>query len=161
MKRPTRWPLVGRWTLLGALAAAVLAVPAATVPHDNTRVPYQLVEQVSQAVAVNYWVANPDEAPSRIRNAMDAMDNAPDRTNSSNSNFCASNANRDTFNCDIFGLPQNEESMAACPTNDNFVLEGTDDYRGLIDPRATSPVGTGRSTAATRLRTRACFRRSR
>ena len=123
-----------RLTLLAVLAAAIVTVPAATVPHDNTRVPFQLIEHASQAVAVNYWVANPDEAPSRIRSAMDATGNAPDRTNSSNSNFCASNANRDTYNCDVFGLPQNEESIAACPTNDNLVLGGTNDYRGLIDP---------------------------
>jgi hypothetical protein len=125
---------LGRLTLLAVLTAAIVTVPAATVPHDNTRVPYQVIEHASQGVAVNYWVANPDEAPSRIRVAMDAMGNAPDRTNSSNSNFCASNANRDTWNCDIFGLPQNEESIAACPTNDNLVLGGTNDYRGLIDP---------------------------
>jgi hypothetical protein len=34
------------------------------------------------------------------------------RVASRNGNFCASNANRDTFNCDVFGLPQNEESVA-------------------------------------------------
>lgn len=120
--------------LVVAVAAGVAALPAATVPHDNTRVPYQLIEHASQAVAANYWVANPDEAPSRLRKAFAAMGEAPERTNASNSNFCASNANRDTFNCDVFGLPQNEESVAACTTNDNLVLGGTNDYRGLIDP---------------------------
>jgi hypothetical protein len=40
---------------------------------------------------------------------------------------------RDVFNDDIFGLPQNEESVTACKTDPNIVLSGTNDYRGLID----------------------------
>jgi hypothetical protein len=39
----------------------------------------------------------------------------------------------DVFNDDVFGLPQNEESVTACKTRPNIVLEGTNDYRGLID----------------------------
>ena len=127
----TRLGLTG---LLVLVIAGFAAIPAATVPHDNTRVPFQVIEHASQGVVMNYWAANPEQAPSRIRQVMEDIDNAPDRTNSSNSNFCASNANRDTFNCDVFGLPQNEESISACPTNDNLVLGGTNDYRGLIDP---------------------------
>jgi hypothetical protein len=134
MAKRRRIRLAGRLVGLLVLAAAVAAVPAASVPHDNTRVPYQVIEHASQAVAANYWVANPDEAPSRIRNAFESIGDAGDRTNASNSNFCASRANRDTFNCDVFGLPQNEESIAACPTNADLVLGGTNDYRGLIDP---------------------------
>jgi hypothetical protein len=130
-----RRPPLGRFIVLVVLAAAVVAVPAASVPHDNTRIPYQLIEHLSQGVVANYWVANPDQAPSRIRASLQAIADAPDRTNSSNSNFCASPANRDTFNCDVFGLPQNEESVSTCPTNTDLVLGGTNDYRGLIDPQ--------------------------
>jgi hypothetical protein len=36
------------------------------------------------------------------------------------------------FNLDTAGLPQNEESGAACSTNPANVLQGTNDYRGLI-----------------------------
>lgn len=43
-------------------------------------------------------------------------------------------AARGVFNNDIFGLPQNEESVTVCRTNTRIVLEGTNDYRGLIDP---------------------------
>lgn len=131
MRRRTR---AGLASLAALLVAGFAAIPAATVPHDNTRVPYQIIEHASQGVVMNYWAANPDQAPSRMRQVLEDIDNAPDRTNSSNSNFCASNANRDTFNCDVFGMPQNEESIAACPTNDELVLGGTNDYRGLIDP---------------------------
>ena len=160
MESPRRAARLGRFTLLAVLVTTVLAVPAATVPHDNTRVPYQLIEHMSAGVVSNYWATHPEEAPPRVADFLSEL--REHRTPPARHvNSCTDNANRDVFNCDIFGLPQNEESMAACPTNDDFVLEGTNDYRGLIDPRATSPVGTGRSTAATRLRTRACFRRSR
>ena len=128
-------PGVGRLAAALILMVAVVAVPAAGVPHDNTRIPYQLIERLSQGVAVNYWVANPDQAPTRIRDSLQAVADAPDRTNASNQNFCASRANRDTFNCDVFGLPQNEESVSTCATDTALVLGGTNDYRGLIDPQ--------------------------
>jgi hypothetical protein len=134
MGKRSRGPQLGRAAALLALVAAITALPAAGVPHDNTRVPFQLLEHVSQSVTANYWVANPETAPTRLRQGLNALGDAPDRTNASNSNFCASNANRDTFNCDIFGLPQNEESVSVCPTDDRLVLQGTNDYRGLIDP---------------------------
>jgi hypothetical protein len=38
------------------------------------------------------------------------------------------------FNNDGTGLPQNEESVTACRTNTRYVLESTNDYRGLLDP---------------------------
>ncbi|MFL5683533.1 MAG: hypothetical protein ACJ77O_10360, partial [Chloroflexota bacterium] len=123
----------GLASLLVAMAAGLAAIPAAS-EDDATKVPLEVIEHASQGVVMNYWLANPDQAPSRIRQAMDTIDNAPTRTNASNSNFCASNANRDTYNCDIFGLPQNEESVGSCPTNDALVLGSTNDYRGLIDP---------------------------
>ena len=120
-------------SLVVVMAAGLTALPAAS-EEDATKVPLEVLEHASQGVVMNYWAANPDQAPTKIRQGLDAIDNAPDRTNASNSNFCASDANRDTFNCDVFGLPQNEESIASCPTNDNLVLGGTNDYRGLIDP---------------------------
>lgn len=51
-----------------------------------------------------------------------------------NVSSCTANANKDVYNCDIFGLPQDEESVGSCPTNDNLVLGGTNDFRGIIDP---------------------------
>ena len=120
-------------SLVAVMAAGLTALPAAS-EEDATKVPLEVLEHASQGVVMNYWAANPDQAPTKIRQGLDAIDNAPDRTNASNSNFCASDANRDTYNCDVFGLPQNEESIAACPTNNDLVLGGTNDYRGLIDP---------------------------
>jgi hypothetical protein len=126
---------LGGVAMVGLAAAVVVAIPAQSVPSDNSRVPAAILDHISSSVAVNYLVQNPEQAPSRLRDGLQAVDQAPDRTNASNSNFCTSEANRDAFNCDIFGLPQNEESMAACPSNDKLVLQGTNDYRGLIDPQ--------------------------
>jgi hypothetical protein len=59
---------------------------------------------------------------------------------------------RDLFNADNTGLPQNEEAVNACRANTRIVLGGTNDYRGLIDPEGNSTgwhlsVDGGRSLA--------------
>lgn len=120
----------GRWAVRAALvlvAAMTLIVPAANAVGGDQPSKAEL-DQVSQVVAARYWLAHPDQAPDRMTFAGQNMPQGK-RTNS-----CTASSNKDAFNCDIFGLPQNEESMTACPTNDNFVLQGTNDYRGLIDP---------------------------
>jgi hypothetical protein len=121
----------GRWAVRTALVlvgAVALIVPAASAVGGDTP-SKTLLDQISQVVAARYYLAHPDQAPDGM--TLTGADKMPQgkRTNS-----CTSNSNKDAFNCDIFGLPQNEESMAACPTNDNFVLQGTNDYRGLLDP---------------------------
>jgi hypothetical protein len=40
----------------------------------------------------------------------------------------------DLFNNDNTGLPQNEESVSVCRKNSKYVLGGTNDYRGILDP---------------------------
>jgi hypothetical protein len=119
----------GRVAGLLLLAVVALAVPAANAVGGEQRSKAEL-EQVSQAVALRYYLAHPEQAPSRL----DALADIKKASRGRRVNSCASNANKDVFNCDIFGLPQDEESVGACPTNDNFVLQGTNDYRGLIDP---------------------------
>jgi hypothetical protein len=41
---------------------------------------------------------------------------------------------QDLFNRDDTGLPQNEESISVCRKSPKYVLGGTNDYRGLLDP---------------------------
>src|SRR3954467_9622130 len=120
--------------LVGALAvlAVVVAVgvPAATAVGDEQPTKAEL-EQISEAVVLRHYLAHPEDASSRFDWASQVQKKS---ARGRRVNSCTSNANKDVFNCDIFGLPQNEESMGACPTNDNLVLQGTNDYRGLIDP---------------------------
>jgi hypothetical protein len=118
--------------LLAVLAAAVvIGVPAATAVEGG-KVSEEFLNHVSQAAAASYLARHPGEAPARLAGMakIAGLREPPGR----HVNSCTDRANKDVFNCDIFGLPQNEESIGACPTNDNFVLEGTNDYRGLIDP---------------------------
>src|SRR3954454_11945359 len=120
--------------LVGALAvlAVVVAVgvPAATAGGDEQPTKAEL-EQISEAVVLRHYLAHPEDAPSRFDWVSQVQKKS---ARGRRVNSCTSNANDDVFNCDVFGLPQNEESVGSCPTNDNFVLEGTNDYRGLIDP---------------------------
>jgi hypothetical protein len=119
----------------GALLVSMMLVfgVTAVVAEGPAKVSAEMLDQVSQSVVLRYYMAHPDQAPSRLRQAIHEISGLKS-PRGRNVNSCTSNANKDVFNCDIFGLPQNEESMTACPTNDNLVLEGTNDYRGLIDP---------------------------
>src|SRR5436190_10055326 len=128
MARPFHARRLGA-TLLALAALVIVAVPAATAVEGG-KVPEAFLEHLSQSVSANYWARHPAEAPARFAQLSGSQKQPPAR----NVNSCTSNANKDVFNCDIFGLPQNEESVGVCASNDNFVLEGTNDYRGLIDP---------------------------
>jgi hypothetical protein len=119
--------------LLAALALlGLIVVPGSA--RTPTRVSPQYLEHVSQSVALRYWLAHPDQAPDRIRKTLSAIEQTQKSPAARHVNSCTNSANKDVYNCDIFGLPQNEESITSCPTNTNFVLGGTNDYRGLIDP---------------------------
>jgi len=115
--------------MLALLAFVAVMVPAASAVGDEGPSKAEL-EQISEAVALRYYLAHPEAAPSRF----DGLADVKKASRGRNVQSCAANANKDVFNCDIFGLPQNEESVGSCPTNDNLVLMGTNDYRGLIDP---------------------------
>jgi hypothetical protein len=120
---------LGLAAALSLVAAVVLLVPAAG-GVGGSEAPRGLLDTVSEVVAGHYWLAHPAQAPQRLA-ALTGLQKTPSGRHVSS---CGANANKDVYNCDIFGLPQNEESVTACPTNDNLVLGGTNDYRGLIDP---------------------------
>ena len=111
-----------RAAALVALLCGLIAVPAAAEEEPGAKVSEAVLEHISESVAVNYWAANPDQAPSRLRKQFQNMDHERDRTNASNRNFCASNANRDTYNATL-RLPQNE-SRSGHVRPRNLVLGG-------------------------------------
>jgi hypothetical protein len=121
-----------RWTIrvpLVVLALAVLGIPTAgAVGEDAAR--KGVLQHVSSSPALRYYLAHPDQAPVRLATSIGNQKSPRGR----NVTSCTANANKDVYNCDIFGLPQNEESIASCPTADDLVLGGTNDYRGIIDP---------------------------
>jgi hypothetical protein len=129
MRARPRRVRASRWVAAAVLTAVALIVPSAGAvgAEDLSKV---LLEHVSEAAAGHYWLAHPDQAPERFA-AMTGLQKSPPGRHVSS---CGANANKDVYNCDVFGLPQNEESVGACPSNDDLVLGSTNDYRGLIDP---------------------------
>src|SRR5919202_1438965 len=119
-----------------ALGAAALTISVAQAVSDE-QPSKVLLDQVSQSVVMNYFANHPDQAPPPLDKRLAALrqQNTPQGRHV---NSCADRANKDVFNCDDVGLPQDEESIGTCPTNDDLVLEGTNDYRGLLDPEGNT-----------------------
>lgn len=124
-----RWFVRAVVVALGA-AALTISVAQAVSDEEPSKV---LLDHLSQSVVLNYFANHPDQAPPPLDKRLAALrqQHAPQGRHV---NSCTDRANKDVFNCDDIGLPQNEESVGTCPTNDNLVLEGTNDYRGLFDP---------------------------
>jgi hypothetical protein len=128
MRTPLRGGTVARGLALTLMLTLVLLVPAAAAEKEQGASP-KLLEQISTSVATHYYAAHPDTVPFGPALARLATSEKGKRQRA-----CTSRANNDVFNCDFVGLPQNEESITACPTNSAYVLGGTNDYRGLLDP---------------------------
>jgi hypothetical protein len=129
-----RWLTSARLPLLAAVAAALVIVPFSGAGSGPQTPAARVLEHVSQSVAAHYWWNHPDQAPEGLRQR-----------------FVGARATIDTlgtppkvvggipvFNHDDLGLPQNEESVGVCSANTNNVLEGTNDYRFIVDPEENS-----------------------
>jgi hypothetical protein len=119
--------------LLAVAAAAVAVVPAAGVLKERPQLSDKLARHLSSGVVQHFWATNPGAAPAAIKGRL-SQAAAKAKAKANATTFCTSTGGNDVFNCDVFGLPQNEESISACTANKNYVLGGTNDYRGLIDP---------------------------
>ncbi|CAN5618167.1 hypothetical protein BH24ACT26_BH24ACT26_23140 [soil metagenome] len=125
----------GPW-LVTALLVALIALPASGAPKDRRRpAADRLFAHLSQGVGLRYYVENPDQAPALVRNRLRALVQGSSATPSSSAPAAGGRGPlEDLFNSDDIGFPQNEESVSACRSNPKVVLEGTNDYRGLLDP---------------------------
>ncbi len=123
----SRWR-ISRAALVFACVIALVPIAASGAPRGQT-VPNATLAHLSQSVAVRYWAIHPDQAPTHLASVGSS---AAARAASKPAPACR--PQQGVFNCDTVGLPQNEESIAACATNPDLVLGGTNDYRGLIDP---------------------------
>ena len=122
---------------LVGLLASLIAVPATGVPKDRGPIkPDPLFTRLSQSVGIRYWIAHPEAAPialqERFRRAGEAIESAAAVAAQPTGRA------RQRFNHDGIGLPQNEESVSVCTKRPDVVLSGTNDYRGLLDPRGNS-----------------------
>jgi hypothetical protein len=121
-----------RYVLLALVLGSVIALPAAAAEKEEGPSP-KLLEQLSGAITTTWLVNHPDESPysRELRQVRELKGKGP---KGNAQKFCESRSRNDVFNCDVFGLPQNEESITACTANTDYVLGGTNDYRGLLDP---------------------------
>jgi hypothetical protein len=124
------WPKFVRWIVL-ALVLGLVALPAGALPKPTK--PNSALTHMSQSVAVRAWLNDPSQAPEQYRGRFEAMGKAVTGARSARSAQDRS-VFLDRFNRDVDGLPQNEESVGVCRANSRYVLEGTNDYRGLLDP---------------------------
>jgi hypothetical protein len=127
---PERKRTLARVALLAIAAAALFGVAGASAVEPG-KVAEGYLDHLSQSVQLSYYAKHPGDAPTRLRPFVGTA-NSPSRTTARSSQYCGANANKDVFNCDFVGLPQNEESVGSCPTNDTFVLGSTNDYDGLV-----------------------------
>ena len=113
------------------ILAGALALPASAGVVAKSAPISAGLAHLSSVVALRYGMANPDRAPADQKVALDALAQAA----RNGADAGAKHEPRRTpgvFTRDSVGLPQNEESVAVCGNN---VLEGTNDYRGLLDPQ--------------------------
>ncbi len=95
-------------------------------------------QHLSSGVVARHYLQHPQEAPDEVRPGYEAASKALAQAKGAGSSGPAaaqSVGNLLRFNRDSLGLPQNEESVGACWNRPDTVLGGTNDYRGLLNPR--------------------------
>src|SRR4051794_17965552 len=122
-----------------SVAAVAAAVAVAMAGNDATR-PAAAAQNVlngpSPAVGVHAYLTRPEQAPSALRAEFAAARQAIARGDHGSGG--GPRGRGEVFNGDTVGLPQNEESVNACRSNRDVVLEGTNDYRFILDPQGNS-----------------------
>lgn len=127
--------LLWRAALLIA-AVGLVAIPASGAQTGTPGTAF--LQRASQVVALRYYLQHPDRAPAtmqpRIRAAITYAARLQD-AHARGVTFGAAPPFGDRLNDDVFGLPENEESVAQCTasTGDNVAIEGTNDYRGILN----------------------------
>jgi hypothetical protein len=125
-------------TIIAAAVLAVILFPAAEAQEGGgTRLSDEAVSRLSQGPLIRYWQAHPDQAPERLAERLQALEQATpqDVGRAAQAPLPVPAGVGTLFNRDDLGLPQNEESITACRSTPNVVLGGTNDYRGLVDPQ--------------------------
>jgi hypothetical protein len=120
------------WLIL-ALLPILLAVPVTAGPTARP-VSDAALAQLSGSVVAQYWLANPSHAPTQLRAGLAQFQRAAGAVQAPR----RAPTSPGVFNFDGLGLPQNEESIAACTTDPRLLLGGTNDFRGLLDPEHNS-----------------------
>ena len=126
-QRPVRVARLAFFVLLIGL----VAFPVTAAPKGRD-VRADALTHMSQSVAVRYWIAHPNQAPAQLEDVFRRASRLVAGARSSAAALAHPSVS-DVFNDDIFGMPQNEESVSGCRLDESLVIEGTNDYRGLLD----------------------------
>jgi hypothetical protein len=137
MNTPSRGLWRARWLALLVLVAVAVWLPAAQAEDNGRGSTDGLLAKLSQGAAIGYLRAHPEQAPPEFAERLQAAEQLASRESAASlraselGSIPAGVGVR--FNRDYLGLPQNEESVTAC--GQGSVLGGTNDYRGLFDPK--------------------------
>lgn len=112
-----------RWAALALVATLLAALPAAGSQERDV-----FVSGLADT-KLRLPFFTPKNLSPRLRQVIERRESA-----ARGSSTRPAGAGGIVFNDDDFGLPQNEESVSVCKQNTRYVLEGTNDYRGLLDP---------------------------
>ena len=139
MNTPSRGFRHARWLALLVLVAVAVWLPAAQAQEDNGRGSTDgLLAKLSQGAALGYLRAHPDKAPPQVAERLRATEQLASQRSAASLRAAKQGSVPSgvgvRFNDDKSGLPQNEESITACGQG-TTVLGGTNDYRGLVDPK--------------------------
>jgi hypothetical protein len=137
--RPRTMRLVKRGTPLLLLALVIPLSVSSSQAADSEQLSAAAALHLSSGVVSRHYLMHPQDAPEELRPGYEAAAEAIERAKGAGGSAAdvarpASGAVR--FNRDTSGLPQNEESVSACGSRPDVVLGGTNDYRGLLNPRA-------------------------
>src|SRR3990170_3916553 len=113
------------------LLAALGGLPASAAPKGRN-VDADALTHLSQSAAIRYWLGHPNRAPDQLKEVFQRATGAVPRANAARAPAAPFSVS-DVLTGDFLGLPQNEESVSACRLDDSLVIEGTNDYRGLLD----------------------------
>ncbi|MBA3552973.1 MAG: hypothetical protein H0W27_08920 [Actinobacteria bacterium] len=118
---------------LFVLLVSLVAVPALGGSASN--VDAKVLSRLSGTVVNRFYMANPDLAPAGSQSRYLAIKNSLSRFQGDGFDAPLGPPFGDRFNADPVGLPQNEESVTVCRGAPNYLMGGTNDYRGLLDPQ--------------------------
>src|SRR5713226_1444981 len=106
------------WLWRGAVLLAVASFVAVPARGAQTATPgTAFLQRASQIVSLRYYLQHPDRAPITMQGGIRAALDYAARLNSAHARgvtLPAAPPFGDRFNHDVFGLPQDEESVARC-----------------------------------------------
>ena len=123
---------LGKMIAAAVLTAAVLTIPASAAPSGPSQ---QQLQMMSQGALVSYYARHPEAAPQQLRTLATALAHRSELRAEPGVRDSQFPMSENLFNDDTLGLPQNEETVARCRTNQDYVLSGTNDFRGMVNPR--------------------------